>query len=61
MGGERLSDQQCLSEPGGGPSLVQSTKSDTPGKRGSWLLLCPRHRDNGGAVCVSGWGVRSKD
>jgi hypothetical protein len=46
MDGERMSDTQFERIPGGGPSLVQSTKSDKPGMRGSDLSLEYRFKVN---------------
>ena len=39
-----MSETEIQIVPGGGPSLVQSTKSRQPGMRGSWFSLCLRHR-----------------
>jgi len=40
-----MSDTQCQWVPGGGPSLVQSTKSDAPGTGSPSSPRYPRHRD----------------
>jgi len=53
-GDERMSNTQCQWEPGGGPNLVQSTKSDTTGLRGSWLSQCPGHQEKPRG-CMGWW------
>ena len=40
-----MSDKQFQWVPGGGPRLLQNTKSDTPGKGGPKSTRCPRHRE----------------